>query len=154
MLFQKDKLTILCSASKGDSPQYSRSRPYLNHNNPLSAKILSQIQGPNSHVPVEILAQARAKDPPSQALPKFLEVYTTHKRVGTLVKDIHTGKLIDEWTAALNAAEEKPEVVDMAPAVSSLLAVKDDEELVCPLNAIQSSVCLIPHRKRCEWQQF
>lgn len=97
---------------------------------PHVAKILNQIIGPNSHVPIEILAQARPKDPPTNALQNFLEAYTSHERVGALTKESHTGKLIDEWTAALNGADKKPEVVDMAPAVSGFMAVKDEDELV------------------------
>ena len=97
---------------------------------PNVAKILNQIIGPNSHVPIEILAQARPKDPPTNALQNFLEAYTSHERVGALTKESHTGKLIDEWTAALNGADKKPEVVDMAPAVSGFMAVKDEDELV------------------------
>lgn len=60
----------------------------------------------------------------------FTQAYTSHSRVGTLVKENHTGKLVKEWEAALAAANSKPELIDMGPAVSSLLAVKDDEELV------------------------
>ena len=132
MLFQKDKVYILCSSSKG----ISQSQPFLFPRFllwSLSAKILAQIQGPNSFVPVEILAQAKAKDAPSQALPKFLDLYTSHKRIGTLVKESHTGKLIDEWTEALSSASSKPDVTEMSPAVSSILAAKDEEELVSPL---------------------
>ncbi|KAH8108126.1 FACT complex subunit SPT16 [Cristinia sonorae] len=109
MLFRKDKLLILCSASK--------------------AKILSQVVGPNSHVPVEILAQARAKDAPTDAFPKFVEAYCASKRVGTLTKETYTGKIIDDWRAAIAAADSPPTLVDMAPAMSSFLAVKDDEEI-------------------------
>ncbi len=47
-----------------------------------------------------------------------------------MTKETHTGKTINEWTDAVNAANSKPELVDMSPAVSSFLAVKDDEELV------------------------
>ncbi|CAL1704256.1 unnamed protein product [Somion occarium] len=125
MLFQKDKLYILCSASK--------------------AKILAQIAGPNSHVPIEILAQARPKDPPTDALQRFLQAYTSHQRIGALTKEAHTGKLIDDWTAALNAADSKPEIVDMAPAVSSFMAVKDEEELKCHKTAANLTSTLLAH---------
>ena len=81
-------------------------------------------------MPVEILIQAKAKEPPTDAIPKFLEAYTSHQRVGCLVKETHTGKLLDEWNNVLASAEKKPELVDMAPAVASLMAVKDEDELV------------------------
>lgn len=49
------------------------------------------------------------------------------------MKESHTGKLIDEWTEALSSASSKPDVTEMSPAVSSILAAKDEEELVSPL---------------------
>ncbi|KAI0080592.1 FACT complex subunit SPT16 [Panus rudis PR-1116 ss-1] len=125
ILFEKDRVYILCSASK--------------------AKILSQIKGPNSHVPIEILAQAKGKEPPTDAFPKFLQAYTSHQRVGTLTKESHTGKLIDEWNAALNSSDQKPEVVDIAPAVSGFMAVKDEEELKCVKTAANLTSTLLAH---------
>jgi nucleosome binding factor SPN SPT16 subunit len=47
-----------------------------------------------------------------------------------LVKETQTGKLLKEWEAALASANSQPELVDIAPSISSMLAVKDDEELV------------------------
>ena len=63
-------------------------------------------------------------------MPKFLEAYIAHQRVGALLKENHTGKLVDEWNAVVHEAATKPELVDMAPAVSSFMAVKDEDELV------------------------
>lgn len=85
--------------------------------------------------------QAKAKDPPTDAIPRFLEAYTSSKRVGTLTKEARSGKLIDEWTKALDAAEQKPAVVDVTPAVSSFMAVKDKEELVRPVPNFCTSAC-------------
>ena len=47
-----------------------------------------------------------------------------------MTKEKHTGKIMKEWTDALNAGGNQPEQVDMSPAVSSFLAVKDKDELV------------------------
>lgn len=94
------------------------------------AKILSQIKNGNPPIPVEIFAQAKAKDPATDAVPRFLEAYISHSRIATLTKEAHTGKLVDEWNKLLDSSEQKPELVDMAPAVSSFMAVKDEEELV------------------------
>lgn len=105
----------------------------------MPAKILQQIKGDDNPLPVELLAQAPPKEPANDALSKFIQAYTSHSRVGTLVKDSLTGKLIKEWEAALDSANSKPEVVDMAPALSSLMAVKDDEELVCLLFLVSST---------------
>jgi nucleosome binding factor SPN SPT16 subunit len=83
-------------------------------------------------VPIEILAQASPKEPTNDAMPKFIQAYTSHSRVATLVKETQTGKLklVKEWETALASANSKPDLIDMAPSISSMLAVKDDEELV------------------------
>ncbi|KAJ6488648.1 FACT complex subunit SPT16 [Mycena vitilis] len=111
ILFENDKITILCSASK--------------------AKILSQIEGASTSVPVEILAQAKGKEPANDALPRFFALYASKKRAGTLTKEAHRGKLIDEWKKLLADAPEKPDLVDMGPALSAFMAVKDADELKC-----------------------
>lgn len=38
--------------------------------------------------------------------------------------------MVTEWTKAVADSPEKPELVDMAQAVSTFMAVKDEEELV------------------------
>jgi len=57
-------------------------------------------------------------------------VFTSNKRIGTLSKETYAGKLIDEWNNVLAASDKKPEMVDIAPSISTFMAVKDDEELV------------------------
>jgi nucleosome binding factor SPN SPT16 subunit len=95
-----------------------------------TAKHLEQLKNHNTVVPVELLVQAKSKAPPTDALPRFAEAFSAHHRIGTLTKEAPRGKVIDEWNKALDAAEKKPELIDVAPAISALLAVKDDEELV------------------------
>jgi len=99
----------------------------------LLAKILSQVATPKSPVPVNILVLAKGKEPATNALPEFLEAYTSSGRVGTLVKEKHTGKMIDEWNAAVEGATTKPTVVDIASAISGFVAVKDEEETASAL---------------------
>ncbi|EIN07653.1 FACT complex subunit SPT16 [Punctularia strigosozonata HHB-11173 SS5] len=124
-LFQKDKVYILCSASK--------------------AKYLSQIQTPSSPVPIEIFVMPKAKDPPNDSLNKFLERYIAHGRVGTFLKEQQRGKFIDEWNRALDSANKKPEVVDMGPAVSAFMAVKDEEEMKLVRTAANLTSTLLAH---------
>lgn len=96
-------------------------------------------------MPIEFFVQAKAKEPPTDALPRFLQAYTAHDRVASLTKESHSGKLVDEWTKLVADAEKKPTVLDIAPAVASFLAVKDEEELVCPyLYPCVSSSLLTP----------
>ena len=83
-------------------------------------------------MPIEFYVQAKAKEPPTDALPRFLQAYTAHDRIATLMKESHTGKLVDEWNKLVSDAEKKPTLTDMSPSVASFLAVKDEEELVRP----------------------
>ncbi|KAM5539042.1 hypothetical protein V8D89_007265 [Ganoderma adspersum] len=125
LLFQKNQLVILCSASK--------------------AKILSQLKNADSPVPIEFFVQAKAKEPSTDALPRFLQAYTTNDRVASLTKEPHSGKLVDEWTKLVSDAEKKPTVVDVAPAVASFLAVKDEEELKYLRTAANLTSTLLAH---------
>ncbi|KAF8275222.1 FACT complex subunit SPT16 [Lactarius quietus] len=125
LLFQKDKLSILCSATK--------------------ARILEQLQRHRTIVPVEIFTLAKSKDPPSDALPRFLTVFTSNQRIGSLSKETYAGKLIDEWNNALAASDKKPEVVDIASAISTFMSVKDDEELKVTRTAANLTVTLLTH---------
>jgi nucleosome binding factor SPN SPT16 subunit len=123
---------MLCSASKGGVSS-NIGDIKIAYASLSKAKILAQIKEGKTVVPIEILAQAKAKDSPNDALPNFLELYTSHSRVGTLQKESHSGKLIKSWESAVADAKKKPELVDMSPAVSSFMAVKDDDELVRPI---------------------
>ncbi|KAI0721606.1 FACT complex subunit SPT16 [Cerioporus squamosus] len=125
LMFEKKQLSILCSASK--------------------AKILSQLKNADSPVPIEFFVQAKAKEPPTDALPRFVQAYTAHDRVATLTKESHSGKLIDEWNKAVGEAEQKPTLVDMSAAVASFLAVKDEEELKCIRTAANLTSTLLAH---------
>jgi hypothetical protein len=82
---------------------------------------------------VEIFTLAKSKEPPTDALPRFLSAFTSNRRIGHLSKETYTGKLIDEWDAALAASNNKPEMVDIAFPISTFMAVKDDEELASHL---------------------
>jgi nucleosome binding factor SPN SPT16 subunit len=107
----------------------------------LTAKILSQVQSGDTPVPIEIFAQARAKDPPTDALPKFAEIYLSQKCVGTLLKESHSGRLITEWESAIAEATNTPTVVEVGPALSSFMAVKDEEELASSIHIELCSIC-------------
>jgi nucleosome binding factor SPN SPT16 subunit len=91
---------------------------------------LSQIEGKKGIVPVEIFAQAKAKEAPNDSLSNFFQLYSSFEKVGTLTKEQHSGKLMSEWEKLVGAAASKPALVDMAPAVSAFMAVKDEEEMV------------------------
>lgn len=73
---------------------------------------------------------AKAKEPSTDALPSMAERYNQLKRVGVLSKDSASGKIVDDWNKAIDEAASKPESADISPSISTLLAVKDEEELV------------------------
>ena len=81
-------------------------------------------------MPIQILAQAKAKEPPTDALPTFASIYKNLHKIGSFTKENISGKFIDEWNKSVGELEKTPEVIDMSLAVSALLAVKDEEELV------------------------
>lgn len=103
---------------------------FLTHLYIVLAKVLQQIKDGKPPVPIEILVQAKAKEPPTDAFPKFVEAYSTYTRVATLVKETYHGKLITEWNEAIDKLVNKPEQVDMSPALSTVMAIKDEDELV------------------------
>lgn len=102
----------------------------LTHVCDVLAKVLQQIKDGSPPVPIEILIQAKAKEPPTDALLKFIKAYSTYTRVGTLVKETYHGNLVNEWNQGIDKLENKPEQVDMAPALSTVMAVRDEDELV------------------------
>ncbi|TFK42772.1 FACT complex subunit SPT16 [Crucibulum laeve] len=124
-LFQKDKITILTSASK--------------------AKILSQIENSGGGIPIEILAQPKVKDTTNDMLPKLLDLYITGTRAGALVKEPNAGKLISDWDKLLGEAATKPELVDMSQAVSAFMSTKDEEELKTIQTAASLTSTLLKH---------
>lgn len=79
---------------------------------------------------MQIFAQAKSKDPPTDALPSFVGVYTSNTKVGMIVKEKHSGKVVDEWSSLVKEQGSKIEVVDISNAVSAFMAIKDEEELV------------------------
>jgi len=46
------------------------------------------------------------------------------------MKETTSGKLVLEWQALLDGTASNPELVDITLSVSSLLAIKDDDEIV------------------------
>ena len=96
------------------------------------AKILVQLQSDKMPppIPIEILLQAKTKEPPSNALPELVMAYTGLKRIGVLTKDSPSGKMIDDWNKLLSESESKPTTFDVSPVLAALLVVRDEEEPV------------------------
>lgn len=60
----------------------------------------------------------------------MVKLYTSLSRVGTVVKESPSGKMIDEWSKGIKDVEKKPELDDISASISGLMATKDEEELV------------------------
>lgn len=88
------------------------------------------MQSGSHAIAIEIFALAKGKEPANDALPKFAAVFSELKRVGHVVKDVPSGKFAEDWNKAADALSQKPEMVDITLAISAVLAVKDEEELV------------------------
>ena len=73
--------------------------------------------------------------------------FLNQKRVGTSLKEKHTGRLANEWTAATGAPERAGsfEWVEVAPVLSLAMSVKDEDELVCLLVDMSIFIRLIKH---------
>ncbi|EIW85375.1 FACT complex subunit SPT16 [Coniophora puteana RWD-64-598 SS2] len=125
ILFLKSRVLMLCSANK--------------------AKHLQQVKDAHPNVGVEILSMAKGKEPPSDALPKFVEAYSACKRVACLTKETYSGKVYAEWEKALGGLDTKPEIVDLAPAMSTFMAVKDDDEIKLTRTAAALTSTLLTH---------
>jgi nucleosome binding factor SPN SPT16 subunit len=79
---------------------------------------------------------AKPKEEPNDSLARFATLFTSKKRIGSLLKESHTGKVVDEWQKAIKAADEKPEEMDMTAAVAGFMAVKEADELVVDFAAV------------------
>ncbi|ORX52677.1 SPT16-domain-containing protein [Hesseltinella vesiculosa] len=104
MLMQPDKITFVCSNKKAD--------------------ILDTLK--NGPVPVDIIRRGKNIEQNVPVYAPLVEA-VANKRVGVIPKDQFKGKNVDEWTQALGS--NSFENVDLTPALSATLVVKDDEEL-------------------------
>jgi nucleosome binding factor SPN SPT16 subunit len=59
-----------------------------------------------------------------------MELMCLQKKVGVLSKENVSGPFIEEWKKVYSEVSKDVEEVDVAPAISSALAVKDENELV------------------------
>jgi nucleosome binding factor SPN SPT16 subunit len=52
------------------------------------------------------------------------------KRIGGLPKEPQAGRIVEDWSKALEEHAGKPEIADISAGLASIMAVKDEEELV------------------------
>ena len=91
LLLDKQKPLVLCSASKGTWLAQMRHVVVLTRVFNVLAEYLQRMKDGNPPVPIELLVQAKAKELSTDAVPKFIEAYSSYTRVATLVKKTYHG---------------------------------------------------------------
>ncbi|GAA6022046.1 hypothetical protein JCM10207_001030 [Rhodosporidiobolus poonsookiae] len=127
MLLGKRKVYFVVSASK--------------------AKLLQPIlkaEG-DKKVEVEILTRSKDEAENKKLFEKIIEVIGEGNKIGTLPKDKMSGKFVTEWQGVLQGSGADLKEVDVALGVSTLLAVKDAEELQNERNAATMTNKLMRH---------
>lgn len=86
--------------------------------------------------PVEILIKTKDEKENAKQLERCLDIIKgAGKKVGVLTKEVSTGPFVTEWKAAFSEISKEVEEVDIAPALSAAMAVKDENELRSIRNA-------------------
>ncbi|WPH01625.1 Hypothetical protein R9X50_00447400 [Acrodontium crateriforme] len=90
--------------------------------------------------PVEIIVRGKDAEENAKQFEKLKDVIkTAGKKVGVIAKDQSTGPFITEWKAAFSEISKDVEEVDIGPALSASMAVKDENELRSIRNASVAS---------------
>ncbi|KAK5709915.1 FACT complex subunit spt16 [Elasticomyces elasticus] len=86
--------------------------------------------------PVEILVRGKDAEENAAQFEKVKGIITgAGKKVGTIAKDASTGPFVTEWRASFSELSKEVEEVDISPALSAVMAVKDENELRSIRNA-------------------
>lgn len=95
----------------------------------LVAKHLEPLKG--GKIPVEILVRGKDEAANFQIFKDLAEVIKkSGKKVGAIAKDSAQGPFVNDWKKVYPSEVEGVEEVDVTPAFSAFLAIKDDAELV------------------------
>lgn len=82
-------------------------------------------------MPVEILVRGKDAAENTKQFERCLDlIRTTGKKVGVITKDNQAGPFVTEWKNAFAEISKEVEEVDIAPALSAAMSVKDEKELV------------------------
>ncbi|GAA5890025.1 hypothetical protein JCM5296_004746 [Sporobolomyces johnsonii] len=129
MLLGKRKVYFVVSASK--------------------AKLLQPITTPpadaEGKVEVELLTRSKDEAENKKLFEQIIKTIGDGNKVGTLPKDKMAGKFVQEWQTVLAGSGADLKEVDVAMGVSTVLAVKDSEELQNERNAAVMTNKLMSH---------
>lgn len=89
---------------------------------------------------VEILVRSKDAEENQKQFERILEsIKAAGKKVGIIAKDLSTGPFVTEWKTAFQDVSKDVEEVDISPALSHVMAVKDEQELRAIRNASVAS---------------
>ncbi|KAJ5888869.1 FACT complex subunit s.t1.c16 [Penicillium taxi] len=109
---------------------------------PKKAEILEPLKG--GKIPLEILVVTKDPESKTRAFEKCIDcIKTAGKKVGTLSNNTTIGPFADDWKRALEAISKDVEEVDVTPALSAVLSIKDPEELIAIRNASRACSALM-----------
>ncbi|TKA23656.1 FACT complex subunit spt16 [Salinomyces thailandicus] len=90
--------------------------------------------------PVEIIVRGKDADENAKQFERCLEtIKAAGKKVGVLTKELSSGPFVNEWKMAFSEISKEVEEVEIGPALSSVMAVKDENELRAIRNASVAS---------------
>ncbi|GAA5853260.1 hypothetical protein JCM9279_006278 [Rhodotorula babjevae] len=111
----------------------------------LLQPLLKAPTGVDKLVKVEILTRSKDEAENKKLFEQVIDTIGEGKKVGTLPKDKMVGKFVNEWNAVLAGSGKDIKEVDVALGVSTLLAVKDTDELQNERNAAVMTNKLMSH---------
>ena len=90
--------------------------------------------------PIEVFVRGKDAEENAKQFEKCKEaIKSAGSKVGVLTKDTSTGPFIADWKAAFSELSKDIEEVDIGPALSAVMAVKDENELRSIRNASVAS---------------
>ncbi|RMY65107.1 hypothetical protein D0863_09343 [Hortaea werneckii] len=91
-------------------------------------------------IPLEIVVRGKDAEENAKQLERCLDtIKNAGKRVGVITKEQSSGPFVNEWKNAFSEISKEVEEVDISPALSSVMAVKDENELRAIRNASVAS---------------
>ncbi|KAK3109882.1 FACT complex subunit spt16, partial [Teratosphaeriaceae sp. CCFEE 6253] len=86
--------------------------------------------------PVEVMVRGKDQEENAKQFERVLDIIkNAGKKVGTIAKDPSTGPFVNEWKTTFGDISKEVEEVDISPALSAVMAVKDENELRAIRNA-------------------
>ncbi|KAK5111856.1 FACT complex subunit spt16 [Meristemomyces frigidus] len=90
--------------------------------------------------PIEVIVRGKDAEENAKQFERILDlIKNAGKKVGVITKDVSSGPFVNEWKTALGDISKDVEEVDISSAISSVMSVKDENELRSIRNASVAS---------------